>query len=508
MVTSNPIARLDLSAPTWLPTEGRAIKDRLRPRIRGLLRRSPATPPIPTGATSQRVVPTRRLVEVIDGRDVRLPAVVVSGAAWSWRLLIILAALVALLSTFKHLLLLIVPFATALLATALLLPIAQLLRRRGLSRGISTLVTILFALVVVGGVGFFVVDRAVAGYPQLADETSRAVTNVQNYLTGAPFHLQRTSVENIGSTITKGLKSHQGQITSGVISAGKTAVDVLTGLVLFLFLTIFLVYDGDRVWDWVCGLFPRDAAQLAHGAGQRAWRTLSGYVTGQFYVALFHSVVISATLLFEGAPLVAPLALIVFLFSFVPIIGALVAGAFAVVVVLVAVGPVQAIVLIVMFIIIDQVESHILQPLVVGKAVRLHPIAIAATLTGGALLAGLPGAIFGVPFVAVVNAAVKYLSGREDIDGNPVSREARLVDVPETTEWTTFEAVAAEAPHSDPAHAPLEGPADGAHGAGSTEAGGRSSGASNARHTQAIDSGGTSSQDPAAVRDDAHQEAR
>lgn len=434
------------------------MHDRPRLTMPSLLRRSRSTAPATSGVTTQRVVPSRRLVEVVDSRDVRLPAVVVSGAAWSWRLLIILAALVAVLSTLKHLLLLIVPFATALLATALLLPIAQLLRRRGMSRGISTLVTVLVALIVVGGVGFFVVDRAIAGYPQLADETSRAVTNVQNYLTGAPFHLQRTSVDNIGSTITKGLKSHQGQITSGVISAGKTAVDVLTGLVLFVFLTIFLVYDGDRVWDWVCGLFPRHAAQLARGAGHRAWRTLSGYVTGQFYVALFHSVVISATLIFERAPLVAPLALIVFIFSFVPIIGALVAGAFAVVVVLVAVGPVQAIVLIVMFIIIDQVESHILQPLVVGKAVRLHPIAIAATLTGGALLAGLPGAIFGVPFVAVVNAAVKYLSGREDIDGNAVPREARLVDVPETTEWTTYEARALEPLPPDAGGAPIDGP--------------------------------------------------
>lgn len=360
---------------------------------------------------------SRREVAVFDG-DVRLPAVLVSAAAWSWRILVVLAAFGAVILLISRLTVLVVPFLIAMLTTALLMPIASTLRRRGVSRGISTLITVLIALVVVGGVGFFVVNRAVAGYPALATDTTRAVTNIQNYLVGRPFRLPRSSVDNIGSTITNKIKTHQGGITSGVISAGKTAIDVLTGIVLWLFLTIFLVYDGDRVWDWVCRLFPRRGQELARGAGHRAWHTLSGYVTGQFYVALFHAVVISVALLILRAPLVAPLALIVFIFSFVPIIGALVAGAFAVVVVLVADGPIQAVVLIGVLIVEDQIESHVLQPLVVGRAVRLHPIAIAVTLAGGALLAGLPGAIFGVPVVATANAAVKFLSGREDIDGN------------------------------------------------------------------------------------------
>jgi predicted PurR-regulated permease PerM len=316
-----------------------------------------------------------------------------------------------------------VPFATALLVTALLMPITTRLRRRGLGRGSSTMITIVFALAVLTGVVYFVVNRAIAGYSGLANEASRAVTNAQNYLTNGPFHLQKSSIDNIGDTLNRNLKSHSGAVTHGLISAGHVAIDVATGSVLFLFLTIFLVYDGDRVWEWITRLFPERGEELVRGAGFRAWHTLSGYISGQFVVALFHATVISVTLLILGAPLVAPLALVVFVFSFVPIIGALVAGAFAVVVVLVADGPVQAIVLVVILVIEDQVEGHVLQPLVVGRAVRLHPIAIAATITAGSLLAGLPGAIFGVPFVAAVNAAVKFLAGREDIDGRPIESD-------------------------------------------------------------------------------------
>lgn len=362
----------------------------------------------------------REEVAVPDGATVRVPVLLVTAAAWSWRILVVLGALAVLGLVLQRLTLLVIPFATALLAAALLMPLAGWLRRRGLGRGISTLLTVVVAAGVLVGAVFFVVDQAVAGYGQLANETSRAVTNAQNYLTNGPFHLQKSSIDNLGTSINNLIHRHQGAIASGAVSAGRTAIDVVTGVVLFVFLTIFLVYDGDRVWDWTVRLLPRKSQDRARGAGQRAWRTLSGYIGGQFLVALFHTVVISVTLLILRAPLIAPLALVVFIFSFVPIIGAVVAGAFAAVVVLVADGPIPAVILIGVLVVEDQIEGHILQPLVVGRYVRLHPIAIAATLTAGAIVAGIPGAIFGVPLVAAVNAAAKYLGGREDIDGNAI----------------------------------------------------------------------------------------
>ena len=356
--------------------------------------------------------------EVPDARDVRVPILLAGAAAWCWRILVILAAFYPLLLLIEHLTLLVVPFLAALLSAALLSPIALGLRHRGVTRGWSTLITMVFALVVLGSIGFFVTNRAIAGYPAFADQSSDAVRQIQNVLTGAPFHLDRSSVENVGSTITDQLNKHRGQLASGVIQAGRTALDVLTGLVLWLFVTVMLIYDGDRIWAWVVRLFPEGARERVVGSGHRAWRTLSGYITGQFIVALFHAMAIGVTLAILQAPLIAPLALLVFVGSFIPIIGALVFGAFAVLVTLVAGGVVKALILLIVLLVENQVEGHVLQPFVVGRYVRLHPLAIAATLTAGALLAGLPGAIFGVPLVAALNAVVKFLAGREDIDGN------------------------------------------------------------------------------------------
>jgi predicted PurR-regulated permease PerM len=352
-----------------------------------------------------------------------VPTLLVGAAAWSWRILVVLGAFILLVTLLGHLLLLIVPFLLALLSAALLMPIAHWLRRHSVPRGISTLITVLFALAVLGGVGFYVVNRATADYPTLADQSNDAVRQTQDFLVHAPFNLPRSSVDNVGNTITKQINSHKGQITSGVIKAGRTALDVVTGAVLWLFLTIMLIYDGDRVWSWVVRLFPRRAEERVRGAGNRMWQTLTGYITGQFFVALFHAVAIGVTLAILRSPLVAPLAVLVFVGSFIPIIGALVFGAFAVIVTLVAGGVVKALVLLIVLVIENQVEGHVLQPFVVGRYVRLHPIAIAATLTAGALLAGLPGAIFGVPLVATINAAAKYLSGREDSEGHVLLRD-------------------------------------------------------------------------------------
>lgn len=359
----------------------------------------------------------KRETRVAEAGGVRVPVLLAGSAAWCWRILVVFGAFYLLGKLLGHLGLLIIPLLTALLTAALLAPVVLWLRRRGLSRGVSTLLTVVLALGIMGSIGFFVVDRAVAGYPELATQASDVVTRGQNLFKGAPFHVNSASVNNIGKSLTDQLNSHRGQVAAGVVTAGRTALDVLTGIVLWLFLTIFLLYDGDNVWAWMVGLLPERGEELARGAGHRAWRTLTGYIGGQFIVALFHGVAIGTTLLILRAPLVAPLAVLVFVGSFVPLIGAIVFGGFAVLVVLVAGGPVQALVLVIVLVIENQIEGHILQPLVVGRYVRLHPIAIAVALTAGALLAGLSGAIFAVPIVACINAAAKYLAGREDEEG-------------------------------------------------------------------------------------------
>jgi len=302
-----------------------------------------------------------------------------------------------------------IPFLIAILLTALLHPIKSRLRRAGLGRGWSALITMVFALVVLGGIGTFVANRAAAGYPQLVDEVSSLVTKTQHWLIRGPLHLQRSQVTDFGDKIVSFLKDRQGTLATSAISATKTAAEILASAVLTLFLTIFMVYDGDRIWAWIVAFFPTRVRARMHEAGEEVWKTISGYITGTFAVATFHGLVMGITLWIVGVPLVAPLAVLVFLGSFIPIIGVVVFGGLAVLVTLVAKGAGAAIVVLVVLVIEHQIESHVLQPLVVGRYVRLHPMAIALTLAAGALIAGIPGAIFGVPIVASINAAWKIL---------------------------------------------------------------------------------------------------
>ncbi|HEV7207921.1 MAG TPA: AI-2E family transporter [Mycobacteriales bacterium] len=391
-------------------------------------RRDARQGPRPDQASDDALPSASREVQVGETEEVRVPIVLAGAAAWCWRILVILAAFVALFELLNRLMLLVIPLLTALLTVALLAPLADFLRNRGLPRVAATTLTMLIALGLLGSVGFYVVDRAIADYPSLADQATKAVSQGQRLLQRPPFSVQASSLNNISDTINKQLNAHRGQIASGVISAGRTALDLLTGLVLWLFLTVVLLHDGARVWDWIVRLFPRRAEWRVRGAGQRAWRTLTGYISGQFIVALFHGVAIGLSLLVLDSPLVAPLAVLVFVGSFIPIIGAIVFGGFAVLVTLVAGGTVKALILLTILVVENQVEGHVLQPFVVGRYVRLHPVAIAVALTAGSLLQGIVGAIFAVPLMAAINASAKFLAGREDVDGNPLPRASEPTD--------------------------------------------------------------------------------
>ena len=338
-----------------------------------------------------------------------VPILLQDAAGWCWRLLVIGAAIVSLGILARRLEIVVIPLLAALLLAALLNPLARRLRALGLPDGIAAVATVLTAIAVLGGVGTFVVNRAAAGYPQLADQIADLVAHTERWLTNGPLHLDKSSTSDLGGRINHALRTRQGQVASGALSAGRTVADVVTAAVLTFFLTLFLLYDGRRIWAWTTGLIPVSSRERTDAVGERMWKTLSGYVSGTFLVALFHGVVMGLTLAIVGVPLVAPLAVLIFVGAFIPLIGAVVFGGLAVLVTLVTNGVTAAIVVLVVLLIENQIESHVLQPFVVGRHVSLHPMAIALTLASGAVLAGLPGAIFAVPLVAAINAAAVEL---------------------------------------------------------------------------------------------------
>jgi predicted PurR-regulated permease PerM len=340
----------------------------------------------------------------------RVPQFLVDVGGWCWRLVVIGLVVIGIAKLASRLELVVVPLLTALLLTALLHPINARLRRARLPRSLAALATMLFALVILGGVGAFVVNRAVAGYPELVDQVSHLVNKAQHYLQTGPLHLKINSGESVGDKFVEFLRNRQDVIATGAIQASKTAAEVIGSFVLTIFLTIFMLYDGDRIFAWLTNFFPENRRLRLHEAGSRVWQTLTRYIAGTFTVATFHGLVMGLTLWIVGAPLVAPLAVLIFLGSFIPLIGVVIFGGLAILVTLVANGVTASIIVLVVLIIEHQIEGHVLQPLIVGRYVRLHPMAIALTLASGALLAGLPGAIFGVPLVASINAAAQTLA--------------------------------------------------------------------------------------------------
>ena len=186
-------------------------------------------------------------------------------------------------------------------------------------------------------------------------------------------------------------------------------VEVLTGILLAMFTTLFLLYDGKRIWDWTLKLVPAAARPGVAGAGPRAWRTLTAYVRGTVIVALIDAIFIGVGIYFLDVPMAVPLAVFIFLFAFIPLVGAVVSGALAVIVALVTQGVFTAGMVLVVVLAVQQIEGHVLQPFILGRAVRVHPLAVVLSVAGGSLIGGIGGAVVAVPLVAVANTAVGYL---------------------------------------------------------------------------------------------------
>lgn len=328
-------------------------------------------------------------------------------ADYAWRLLVLGTVGYFLVRLLSKLAIAVVPFLAALLITALLAPLAHRLRRLGLGRGFSTVVTMLVAVIVLGGLLTEVVVRATQQAPELGKEINNLLPHVKHWLITGPLGINAKTVDNLNNTITNDITKNSSAIASTALSTGKTVLSFLTGLVLAVFSIIFLVYDGDRVWEFLVKAFPRAARPAADAAGRAAWRTISQYIRGTLIVATFHGVVVAVTLTVLGVPLAFPLAVLVALGSFVPLVGAFVTGVLAVGVAGLSQGLVSAIVMVAVLLLDNQIEAHLLQPFVVGRYVRIHPLAVVLSLAAGAILFGIVGAVVAVPVVASINSAVR-----------------------------------------------------------------------------------------------------
>jgi predicted PurR-regulated permease PerM len=332
-----------------------------------------------------------------------------TSAGWAWRLLLLAALLYVAGKVAGLLYVVIVPFAAAILLTALLQPLTLRLRRHGLGPLGATWCTLLLAFAVIGGTVWLVTTRVEAEYPALVTQVGRTSTQIQNWLASSPFHIRTGNLEKISDNLVNYLSQHRSTVEGAALTGGRIAVELLAGIVLCFFISFFLIKDGERIWAWLISGFSPARRNRANLAGHAAWHAVVYYVRGTVAVAAIHAIVMGITLSIIGSPLVAPLAVFMFVAAFVPLAGVLIAGTVAILIVLASKGLIAAVIVLAVMVVMNQLEGHLLQPQVVGKMVKLHPLAVILVLAVAGVVAGIAGAVVAVPITAALTSATRAL---------------------------------------------------------------------------------------------------
>ena len=355
------------------------------------------------------------------GDDVRrlVPRGLRVTAALGWRLLVVVAAVYVLGIIAGRLAAVVVPVAVAVLLAALLSPAVQALRHHGVPRAAAAALVLVGGLAALGGVLTFVVVTFVRGVPALAAQLSASVDTVVGWLTTGPLQLSATQLAGIQAQVLSTLSANQASITSGALTTAATLGETVTEMLLVVFVLIFLLHGGAGIWQFLLGAVPAGVRTRVDVAGRRGLAALVSYVRATAVVAVVDALAIGIGLAVRGVPLAVPLAALVFLGAFVPIIGAVVGGGVAVLVALVANGPVSALIVLGIIIAVMQLEGHVLQPLLLGRAVKLHPLAVVLAIATGLVVAGIAGALFAVPLLAVLNSGIRSLRSAADEHVDP-----------------------------------------------------------------------------------------
>ncbi|MEU6294418.1 AI-2E family transporter [Streptomyces erythrochromogenes] len=384
--------------------------------LQGPARQAAAAPeaPAPSGAPADAPAVRAAAPEHYHRPERPDPASVVPwgmrvAAEASWRLLLLAGMLWVLMKVISEVRLVVLAFAAAMLVTAMLQPFVVRLRRLGLPRGLATAVTAVLGFVVIGLVGWFVVWQVMENLDDLSDRVRDGINELKLWALDSPFHVTEKQINDIAKNLSETIGTNTEQITTAGLQGVTVLVEILTGMLLAMFSTLFLLYDGKRIWNWALGLVPAAARAGVAGAGPRAWRTLTAYVRGTVIVALIDAIFIGLGLYFLDVPMAVPLAVFIFLFAFIPLVGAVISGALAVVVALVTQGVFTALMTLLVVLAVQQIEGHVLQPFILGRAVRVHPLAVVLAVAAGGMIAGIGGAVVAVPLVAVTNTVVGYL---------------------------------------------------------------------------------------------------
>ena len=343
--------------------------------------------------------------ELTAGPPEGVPRGLVAAAAVTWRVLLLAFAVLAAGWVAGKLMLVVLPVVVALLLATLLVPLAHRLRDRGMHPRAASLLVVVAGIAVIAVVLTLVVPPFVSELGEVGSNVEKGSRKAGELL--QPLGVSQAEVDKAVDDGVKSLKGSGNKLTGGAVSGALAALNVLAAVLLTLVLTFFFVKDGRQMWGWIAGLFGRHRP-AADELGERVWRVLTGYVHGIALVALIDALLIGLSLVVLGVPLAMPLTVLTFLAAFFPVVGAVAVGLAAVLVALVAKGALAAAIVALVILVVQQLDGNVLQPLLVGRRLELHPVVVLLALTAGGVVAGLVGAFLAVPLAAVAGAVISF----------------------------------------------------------------------------------------------------
>lgn len=361
----------------------------------------------------------------ISPEEKAVPLAVRAAAGWSWRFLAIVVASAVVLWMLVQIKTVVIPVLVAGLVTALLAPLNRfLVEKLYFPRALSALVSLLLALGTITGLIFMVSVTITEDVRQLGEKAVQGFNEVVAWLSTGPLNLEESAIQEYIDQLQHQVSKNMNRILSGAVWVTSSVGYIFAGALITIFCLFFFLKDGENIWTWLVRLFPASARERVDGAGLRAWVSLGAYTRTQIIVALVDGIGIGVGAYFLKVPLAIPIGVLVFLGSFIPILGATLTGAVAVAVALVDSGAGTAIAMFIVVLAVQQLESNLLQPMLMSKALSLHPVGVLLAVAAGTIVAGIVGALFAVPVLAVLNTAFQYLNGHDPAP--PLRREVLI----------------------------------------------------------------------------------
>lgn len=351
-------------------------------------------------------------IAVVEAKD-DVPYGVRLTAAWSWRLLVIAAISAVICLALAQVWSIVVPVLIAVLITAALKPLVNFLQKKKVPKWISIIIAELGLIIFFAGLIALAIWQISRGFGDVTNRAKEVSEEFLSWLETSFLHISTQDVDKAIDSFLSSINENAQTYASGALDIGLVLGHVVAGVILVLVVTLFLLIDGDKIWSWLVTIAPKKARVAIDGAGKAGWNSLSSWTRVQVLVATLDAIGIAVGASILHLPFVLPIAIVVFIGSFIPFIGAIGTGSIAVLIALLYNGWPAAIWMLLIVLAVNQIEGHVLQPLITGPAVKIHPLAVILAVLVGTLLGGIAGALLAVPAVAFSNAFIGYIRKKQ-----------------------------------------------------------------------------------------------